>query len=533
MKKIIFLILLALNGLNAQPTFNNRYNLGFDAFGFTSVVVVDSGYMLTGICVNNITLPGVAQSVIVSIDTVGHIKWQKEHVGIGASNMGAYLGTLQQKDDSSFYTVGVQFGNNCDKTCLFKYNSQGDTIWVRKFSSILDSCTFMRGDGLCFSNDGGFLVGTSAQPVDTWDSKLIVTKFDSLGNFEWHQVYGSPSYDYREEWPVLKNINGQIVMAAWRWKYIWATTSNYEMQHQFWWLDSLGGIERTFTTPILKPGTTTPWKMYPPFDFTQTKDKGWVVATGFGVEESGTFPNFVNYQPYVYKLDSSLNLVWDREIRGYYQQQDVYASKLLELEDSSFIVVGQLLDYKNSPDTTPPTCYQGFIANISANGDSIWTRKYYGLCIFADNNTVKDFKRTADGGYILCGESSGNLTGQPYQQGWLLKLDSMGCLVPGCHLTAVENIGDAVEKIAIKTYPNPVQAGDYLNFYIGPLQTRSTMSLQAHLYNLQGQLLQNHTLPSVDATYMMATDAMSAGTYILKILDEEGRILGTEKIVIR
>jgi hypothetical protein len=70
-------------------------------------------------------------------------------------------------------------------------------------------------------------------------------------------------------------------MAAQYRKWIWAKTSNYEMQHQFWRLDSLGAIERTYTTPLLKPGTTIPWKMYPPFDFVQTKCKGWVVATCF------------------------------------------------------------------------------------------------------------------------------------------------------------------------------------------------------------------------------------------------------------
>jgi hypothetical protein len=32
---------------------------------------------------------------------------------------------------------------------------------------------------------------------------------------------------------------------------------------------------------------------------------------------------------------------------------------------------------------------------------------------------------------------------------------------------------------------------------------------------------------------MLSTEGMAAGTYILQILDEEGRMLGTEKIVIR
>jgi hypothetical protein len=530
MRLLLLFIIIFPNIAFNQNTFNLRYSLGFEASGFSSVVPVDSGYFITGLGANGNQYQGNTQGNFLFIDNFGQVIWHHSLIGTGGINTGAFLGTLQQKDDNNFYTIGVEWGNGCSRTCLFNYNTQGDTIWVQKFSSILDSCTFMRGDGLCFSNDGGFLVGTSAQPEDTWDSKLIVTKFDSAGQFEWHQVYGSPSYEYREEWPVLKNINGQIVMAAQYWKWIWATTSNYEMQHQFWWLDSLGGIERSYTTPLLKPGTTIPWKMYPPFDFVQTKDKGWVVATGFGLEEGGTFPNLVNYQPYVYKLDSSLNLVWDREIKGYYWQPDVYASKLIEIEDSSIIVVGQLFDYINSPDTALPTCYQGFISKISPSGDSVWTRKYYGICTFLDNNTIKDFKSTSDGGYILCGESTAGTGSQPFQQGWLLKLDSMGCLIPGCHITAVENI-EGQEEIAIKVYPNPVRLGEYLNFYIPKIQVSSP--LQVHLYNIEGQLLQNHSLPSDDATYMLPTEGMTAGTYILQVLDEGGRILGVKQFAIR
>ena len=107
----------------------------------------------------------------------------------------------------------------------------------------------------------------------------------------------------------------------------------------------------------------------------------------------------------------------------------------------------------------------------------------------------------------------------------------MGCLVPGCHITEVENIAGQEEKIDIKVYPNPVRLGEYLNFYIPKIQVSSP--LQVHLYNIEGQLLQNHSLPSDDATYMLPTEGMTAGTYILQVLDEGGRILGVKQFAIR
>jgi len=57
--------------------------------------------------------------------------------------------------------------------------------------------------------------------------------------------------------------------------------------------------------------------------------------------------------------------------------------------------------------------------------------------------------------------------------------------------------------------------------------------LQAHLYNLNGQLLQNHSLSSDDATYVSLAERTAAEAYILQVLNGEGRILGVEKIVMR
>jgi hypothetical protein len=263
-------MILLFNYIHAQPTFNNRYSLGFDASGFSSVVTTDSGYYVTGLGANNNQFQGNTQAIFAFFDTLGQLIRFTSIIGENGRNIGAFEGNLNKFTDSIFVTAGVEFGSGTNRACLFKYNSNCETIWVKKFYSPNDTGGYIKAEALTLTDDFGFLIASSIQPAVDLDTRVLTTKTDSSGNELWHQEYRSPSYDYREEWPVLKNINGQIVMAAWRWKSIWATTSNYEMQHQFWWLDSLGAIERTHTTPLLKPGTTIPWKMYPPFDFVQT-----------------------------------------------------------------------------------------------------------------------------------------------------------------------------------------------------------------------------------------------------------------------
>jgi hypothetical protein len=520
--RIILILMFLSADIFAQITFNHRQNLGFQAFGYSSVEPVGSGYFLTALGATSLQYQGRTQAIFASADSSGQILWHRSIIGEGGiRHIGAFQANLTKKNDYSFITAGTEFGYG-DKACLFNYNSNGDTIWLRKFYSPNDTGNFIRGDGLCFADDGGYYIGSSIQPSTDLDSKILLTKTDSLGNEEWYRTYGSSSLYYREEWPVLRNIGGQIIMIARKWKWIWATTSNYEMMHQIWWIDSLGNIENIYTTTTIKPGTSnTRWLLGVPKDIIKTKDGGWLVSTGIGTELQTAPPHPVLFDSYIYKLDSNLNFVWDRQILGETPTYELSFIKTIEKEDSSLMAFGMVVEQSIA---------KGIAVKLSPQGDSLWGRTFYTIGAAGDEHILYDCKPTSDGGYVLCGQVIA-ISGATPQQGWLLKLDSMGCLVPGCHITEVENIAGQEEKIDIKVYPNPVRLGEYLNFYIPKIQVSSP--LQVHLYNIEGQLLQNHSLPSDDATYMLPTEGMTAGTYILQVLDEGGRILGVKQFAIR
>lgn len=60
-----------------------------------------------------------------------------------------------------------------------------------------------------------------------------------------------------------------------------------------------------------------------------------------------------------------------------------------------------------------------------------------------------------DGGFVVCGRAFGPLEDSTNSNGWVIRVDHLGCLEPGCDtlFTAVDDSQQAGVEIAL--YPNP------------------------------------------------------------------------------
>ena len=123
-----------------------------------------------------------------------------------------------------------------------------------------------------------------------------------------------------------------------------------------------------------------------------------------------------------------------------------------ENDDGSFICVGfgrNILDGK----------LEGFFMKMNSNGIKQWSRRYRHATGAIANNYLHDVIQTPDGGWAAVGYR--NDTGVSDQDVWVIKVDSMGCLEPGCHLIdGIETIVDGLQH-SMQVFPNPVQ--DLLN----------------------------------------------------------------------
>jgi hypothetical protein len=102
-----------------------------------------------------------------------------------------------------------------------------------------------------------------------------------------------------------------------------------------------------------------------------------------------------------------------------------------------------------------------YLLKTDFDGNPIWYREYE---LYPSNTAQQEFKpydvtATSDGGYVLTGEyisDKGNFFKNGCQLATIIKVDSFGCLLPGCQkadssTTAIKRL----QKSGFKLYPNP------------------------------------------------------------------------------
>ncbi len=125
MRTILLLIFLCFNiTARAQNTFEKV----IDTLGCVVANCIqetfDGGYVFCGMSSYNGN-----DAVVVKLDSIGTIEWAKTYFGAG-TEAAMYL---EQTPDSG-YIVNVSDFSNA-KTCLYRLNNLGDTLWTKSFSA--------------------------------------------------------------------------------------------------------------------------------------------------------------------------------------------------------------------------------------------------------------------------------------------------------------------------------------------------------------------------------------------------------------
>lgn len=127
-------------------------------------------------------------------------------------------------------------------------------------------------------------------------------------------------------------------------------------------------------------------------------------------------------------------------------------------------------DFEILPDgsmiATGATEGEGRIMKFSAEGDSLWSRPY---SYTHSLHLLYDVQPTSDGGFVATGTAYRYEPLDPQfqtnQMIWVVKTDSLGCVVPGCQNVGVQEYAlDMNEHLQV--WPNPV--GDWINITFSP-----------------------------------------------------------------
>jgi len=317
------------------------------------------------------------------------------------------------------------------------------------------------------------------------DERILLVKLDPTGAIVWRRTYGGSGAEYG--YSVDLTPDGGFVIGGLttshgngQQTYVLKVDSTGEQEWDSWY----GGVEQDCI------GNVT------------TAQNGDIVVSG--CRTMYMIGNNSYFRSHVARFTSAGELLWER----LYGPTDIFNGRYgnKELSDGSFISPGSSLGGTNNRP-------KGVLLKFAANGDSLWMRYYQqetsvtGL----DYHDLRDVVVEPDGGFTACGVAFDI----GYQDLWVIRVDSMGCLVPGCEL--FEHVAEQGIALNILVHPNPTNGRLYLSF-------RSATEPEGvfTLHNTVGQEVQRFAPRGPRVEINMDISQQPAGIYLLRYVDPAG-----------
>jgi hypothetical protein len=429
-------------------------------------------------------------------------------------------GDVRSTPDGFLYNAGSYNEFPSTEIIFYLFDQGGDTLLTRRYKSILyPSANFVVPINVSQRPGGGYAIAcvhdTNTTPPNSDISLLLL---DTAYQIEGYFSYAHTS---RHEIPasLLLDDDGGYIIGAERTNdgqvYI-----NYDNRTLVIKVDSMGGQVWQWLSPagVLRDEAKAMIK---------TPDGGLVVASGIG-HEIGNNPNIhtLVWDGLIFKLDADRNVVWSTPLRGDLPTSDTELTEMVEASDGDgYVASGIILEYISVVEWYRTS----WLVKVSPEGDSLWSRRY----TYFDGEFVApevfDMKATPDGGYVLVGftKNQYNPVTNPIVPAWIMKVDSFGCLIPGCHLpNATEEIEMEVAAPLVGIYPNP--ASELLNFQLQGVP--NTKHVNFRVVSMDGKVMQETRQVNVETTVTIPLVGWPAGAYFLQCLDN-GVVICSEKFI--
>ncbi|MBP6390038.1 MAG: T9SS type A sorting domain-containing protein [Flavobacteriales bacterium] len=385
---------------------------------------------------------------------------------------------------------------------LYLFDEQGNSTLVQEYGAPLEEWIGRQGKQ---TPDAGFVIcGETSTSGVALDGFLL--KIDSLGNEQWLKTYGLPNGN---------EFISSVDLAPGGGYYLGGAQSPYGNNYDQWILriDSVGDVvwQDIYGGPFQDGWFAS---------ITTAADSNVLVATGWAQN------NFGSSRLGLAKVDSAADLLWSKMYDAPAQMASLLSVKEIE-PGGDLIATGG--SYR------PEFIYiQGVLLRTTDEGDSLWMRyyHYYDSLWMEGEGLLHDVLPTADGGFIATGAAYG--TGNPYdppaygQDTWVVKVDSMGCLEPGCHLITGLQSQATNLRGALAVAPNP--ASDVVRL-TWELPDGLVGSAQLSVVSAQGQLVRTVPIALADKICSLDVSSYAAGLYNLHLV-VDGQWVSGVKVVI-
>lgn len=301
----------------------------------------------------------------------------------------------------------------------------GEVDWIKSFGGSGDDTT----RAIISTNDGGYAVlgfsnsidgDLSAKTIEVNDYWLI--KLDAEGNLQWQKTYGGSGDDRGQS--LVQTQDGGYALTG----YAMSSDGDGSVNNGFhdnWLLklDSSGKIEWEKSYGFSGHDHS--------YDLLETEDGGFFFV-GFlditsakadgNTEKQNSITQHGVGEFWGTKIDAKANVQW----RGYFGgTNNDRAHSVVRADDGGYVMAGFTesndFDIVNSRGS-----YDFWIVKVDTNGNLVWESSYGGTGI----ERAQDISKTADGGYVITGNTFSNDTDVSKNNGesdiWLIKIDANG-----------------------------------------------------------------------------------------------------------
>ena len=502
MKKYFIIIcywIIFSNDLKAQQsTFSNRYPYFNYNSNFTSVLEFENKFYAVGALFNPSTFTD--DGYIVCIDKNGNKKFSKFQREIDSISLFLIL------DNINFYGTDIYVSGKVARydtnyvrgftqdPFLIKYDTLGNVIWYRndyrtsnRYFYTSTDLVFVRNSFIHLGNtvyEDAQGNGISQNPVIFW--------IDTAGNVIDQKEYNLASnekFEYAQDFEPLADggflLSGQLSNGGSGGNRNGFLARMDSLGNKIWFKSygEAGRLEDFYTSTILKDGN--------------------YLACGWRARDE--FPTGINsaWDAWLVKVNSlNGDTIWTQTVNAAYYNR---FTRAIEQSNGDLIIGGE----GGNADSANADAQ---IMRLDSLGNKLWVKRYgwpFDTITFNTSaENIYDFIKTSDGGYMIVGDARGYNTPTPQQSGWLLKLDSNGCLVAGCGSVGIVEF-EVFSTLIFKAYPNPAQDEVTIS---GELQDGDIITF----FDFTGKLLEQRSINSSELPTFDVSNYAN-GIYLLQL----------------
>lgn len=425
------------------------------------------------------------------------------------------------------YEAGDYFDTKLKYT---KIDLNGNVIYKRFIGD--SAIWFYPGWGCIQTLDGNAVVAGGRVTLDDGDSDIQLIKFDpSTGDTIFHVIYENPGYSFAQS--AQQFSDGSLLINAYDEDHP-TTFLKTDINGNLTWQKSFGSVLES-TSALFKLvddslTLVTSFGYCDPQGFTLRRiDSGGNVASEIFVENEcpstgwksvlggllGLGADFPDnpFTTFVYRANYEGNILWKYSTSFdfdtlYDGQMDLGAIE--ELPNGDIIIGGYYA-------SNPFGVYIAVVCKVNIEGEPYWERVYKSNDELYDDNIINALSLTSDGGFIMSGGAYSN-DAEEDQNFWVLKLDSVGCLTPGCDSLDIP-VMELPFNSEIAVYPNPAN-----DFFVVQSGENFRDATEVQLLNTNGQLIQTANISKGANSVILHIEDVEAGFYIVKIIDQRNRV---------